>query len=103
MSEVPTRSYVYFIAAGEFIKIGYSRSLRHRLHKLLTDVPDPELLWIEDGTVKQEKCFHRQFAHIRARGEWFHKTPELLAFIRQRHLLLRPDLALPPMLVETAQ
>jgi sRNA-binding protein len=37
-----------------------------------------------------ERKLHRQFAHIRARGEWFHRTPELLTFIEQRKHLGRP-------------
>jgi T5orf172 domain len=77
--------YIYFVKSGEFIKIGYSRSLEARFHKLRTDVPVAlELLHIEQGSVKQEKCFHRRFAAIRSRGEWFHHRPELLAFIEER-------------------
>jgi hypothetical protein len=78
-------SFVYFVASGEFIKIGFSKSLKARFHKLKTDVPvELELLHIEPGTPKQEKLFHRQFAAIRSHGEWFRRTPELIAFIEER-------------------
>jgi len=76
---------IYFIEAGDFIKIGYSRSMEARLHKMATDVPgELKVLHVEPGTFKQEKIFHRHFAAIRGRGEWFRKTPELLEFIGQR-------------------
>ena len=79
------QGFIYFIDGGEHIKIGYSRSLESRLHKMGTDVPgEIKLLHIEPGTFKQEKVFHRHFAAIRVRGEWFRKTPELLEFIEQR-------------------
>ena len=79
---------VYFIESGEFIKIGYTRSPVARVRKMLTDTPiAPHLLHAEPGTFKQEKLFHRHFAAIRSRGEWFQKTPELLAFIEQRKRL----------------
>jgi len=77
--------FIYFIEAGDFIKIGHTRSPVGRGHKMRTDNPfDLKLLHIEDGTFKREKLYHRHFAAIRVRGEWFHKTPDLLAFIEQR-------------------
>lgn len=77
--------YIYFMASGDFIKIGYSKSPDARFIKMSTDSPmDLELLHIEPGTVRQEKVFHRHFAAIRTRGEWFHKTPDLLNFIEDR-------------------
>jgi hypothetical protein len=80
--------YVYFIEAGDYIKIGYTRSIKSRIIKMMTDVPmEPKTLHLEPGTIKQEKIFHRHFASIRARGEWFRKTAELLEFIEQRKRL----------------
>ena len=29
----------------------------------------------------KERDFHKRFAHLRLRGEWFRKAPELMAFI----------------------
>jgi hypothetical protein len=51
------------------------------------------LLHIEDGTFKREKLYHRHFAVIRVRGEWFHKTPELLTFIEQRKRIIAGGVA----------
>lgn len=77
--------YVYFIEGGDRIKIGYTTNGRARRKKMLTDAPvDLKLLHIESGTFRVEKMLHRQFAELRVRGEWFRKTPELLAFIEQR-------------------
>jgi hypothetical protein len=77
--------FVYFIEAGDFIKIGYTRSPVARGIKMTTDSPfELKLLHLEDGTFKREKVIHRHFAAIRVRGEWFRKTPELLEFIEQR-------------------
>lgn len=77
--------YIYFIDGGECVKIGYTRSIEHRIKKMLTDAPvELKVLHIEPGTFKQEKIFHREFATLRVRGEWFRKAPELLAFIEQR-------------------
>ena len=54
--------YIYFVKSGDFIKIGYSRSLAARFHKLRTDAPvELELLHIEGGSVKQEKCLPPAF------------------------------------------
>ena len=76
---------VYFIEGGDFIKIGFTRSPAARSKHLMTDSPyEPKVLHLEPGTYKTEKLFHRQFAHLRIRGEWFRKAPEILEYIEQR-------------------
>ena len=76
---------VYFIDGGDCIKIGYTNSPEARSIKMATDNPtELKLLHAEPGTFKTEKIYHRQFAAIRVRGEWFRKTPELLEFIEQK-------------------
>jgi hypothetical protein len=78
-------SCVYFVGASHFVKIGFSRALDERLHKMRTDVPfEIEILHFEPGTAAEEKKLHRRFAAIRVRGEWFRRSPELLAFIDAR-------------------
>jgi hypothetical protein len=77
--------FVYFVVSGDFIKIGFSRSIDERMFRFATDSPLPvELLHFEPGTFKTEKIVHKHFAHLRARGEWFRKTQELLDYIEQR-------------------
>ena len=81
---------IYFVEAGDFIKIGFTRSPESRAQKMLTDSPhEIKVLHIEPGTFKQEKVFHRHFAALRVRGEWFHKNVELLEFIEERKRISR--------------
>lgn len=79
---------VYFMDGGDLIKIGFSRSLETRMIKMGTDLPGGvKLLLVQPGTFRTEKVLHRHFADCRHRGEWFHKTPELLAYIEERKKL----------------
>ena len=79
---------VYFIEAGDFIKIGISIRLSGRVREIKTHCPSPiKVIHHERGGRNFERELHRQFAHIRSHGEWFHKTPELLAFIESRKRL----------------
>jgi len=83
------RSYVYFLAAGDFIKIGTSRAFTERMHKVRTDIPfQIEVLLLEEGSTKEEKALHKRFAAVRHRGEWFRRTPELLRYIDARKRLV---------------
>jgi T5orf172 domain len=80
--------FIYFIASADAVKIGYSSNLEGRFRKMATDASARlELLHVEPGTMNQEKLFHRHFEAIRSHGEWFRKTPDLLAFIEQRKSL----------------
>lgn len=76
---------VYFIEAGDLIKIGFTRSPVGRMRTIKTGCPLPmKLLHHEAGSLKSERELHRRFAVLRVRGEWFRKAPELLAYIKQR-------------------
>lgn len=83
----PQKSYfVYFIsaAAADFpIKIGISQSRHIRFASLQNALPyDLEILALmptEDPLL--ERRLHRQFAGLRLKGEWFRRTPELMAYI----------------------
>jgi hypothetical protein len=77
--------WVYFVDGGEHIKIGYTRSIEHRLKRMGTDLPTgPKVLLMQPGTFKTEKILHRHFSALRVQGEWFRKGPELLEYIEQR-------------------
>lgn len=87
--EAPQEGWVYFIRGGEWIKIGYTRSARERIKKMVTDAPvELKILHVEPGTFKIEKLYHRHFAALRTRGEWFRATDELMAFIEQRKAIV---------------
>jgi hypothetical protein len=69
---------VYYLRAGDRIKIGTSANPRARLAQLSFD----ELLAFEPGTRVLEQRRHAQFAaHRFGRGEWFAAHDELLAHI----------------------
>lgn len=76
-------SHVYFIRAGQAIKIGVSGNVRDRLSALQIGHPDKlELMGSIAGTVVTEAAIHTAFAPDRLRGEWFRASPGLVAFIK---------------------
>jgi len=84
-SKRPKRpSFVYFIECGDYIKIGYATSVRSRLSNLAIATPFPlKVLATIDGDKHTESTLHTRFADAFHKGEWFRRTPELLAFIDQ--------------------
>lgn len=85
-------SYVYFIEAGDFIKIGVSRDPIIRLGQIRAGggVAAPEglstanarLLAVEQGDRFEEKALHKRFAEHRHTGEWFAKNDRLIHYIK---------------------
>jgi len=78
--------FVYFISAkavGFPIKIGISKDRHLRFMSLQTALPyDIDLLALMPTTDPiMERRLHRQFKHLRLRGEWFERTPELEQYI----------------------
>jgi hypothetical protein len=76
---------VYFVRAGEHVKIGHTAG---RVHKRLAQlqIGNPyrlELIGTMAGGPQQERAMHRRFAHLRAHGEWFQAAPDLLAAIAE--------------------
>jgi hypothetical protein len=81
-------SIVYYIRRGRVIKIGTTVVPVMRFTNLMPD----EILAFEPGTVKVERMRHRQFQHLRCRGEHFRPEPELLEHARQlRRIHGNPD------------
>jgi hypothetical protein len=73
---------VYFLEAGDLIKIGFSRDLRSRIGAILASLPFPSvLLHSIVGTERMERYFHNRFATFRVRKEWFRKEPRLIEYI----------------------
>lgn len=75
---------VYFIEAEghDLIKIGYAIDLQKRFAGMMTSSPAPlTLLGILEGGPKLETTIHERLATHRAHGEWFHKTPEVMAVV----------------------
>ena len=77
---------VYFIGSGEFVKIGISADVMGRMEELQRW--DPVLLEVlavepmpSGRAVRRERELHWRFQLDRVRGEWFRKSPALLAHI----------------------
>lgn len=77
---------IYFIQLGDNgrIRIGYSKDPTKRLKTLQTGVPDAlNLLGVLNGDKAREEAIHQRFSDLRAHGEWFEPSVELVDFIRQ--------------------
>ena len=75
------RGTVYFVRAGERVKIGFTKDLDRRLVQLQNFFPDPlEVLLSMPGSILMEQELHRRFAADRLRGEWFLCSPAIRAF-----------------------
>jgi len=73
---------VYFIGAGDRIKIGFSHRPTERLKDLQTSHHlKLELLATMPGSYQTEARLHKQFAHLKQKGEWFVSRPELIEYI----------------------
>ena len=86
----PRKPKVYFVERMGYIKIGTTRHLGKRLRDLacvgVTMPPGVtpgkvEVLLVVRGSERKERWLHKRFAHARVAGEWFHPTPDLLAYI----------------------
>jgi len=77
-------SFVYFIRAGEHIKIGRTSNIYNRFATIAREVPDKcVLVAIMPGSAGQERALHTRFSHLRANGEWFRADGDLLSFIAE--------------------
>lgn len=75
---------IYFIQAGDLIKIGYTVDIKKRLIALRTSSPVALiLLGIMPGGPKVEAELHERFASSRRHGEWFHRNARLIRFIKE--------------------
>ena len=77
------KGFVYFLRCEQFVKIGFTESLRRRLADHKTSNPMPiTVLHTMPGTMADEAKLLLKFAHLKHRGEWFNATPGLLNFIK---------------------
>lgn len=76
-------SMIYFIG-GDVGGIKIGRTIRPHMRLVRLQIGSPieiRILAVEPGGVAEEKAYHRRFASSRMHGEWFARTPELLAHI----------------------
>jgi hypothetical protein len=69
--------YVYYVRIGDVIKIGTTGAFKQRMNTLMPD----EILAVEPGGLQLERLRHREFAHLRVRGERFSPGDDLMAHI----------------------
>lgn len=85
---------------SDLVKIGYTKdeaSLHRRQTTLQTGVPwKLEVIrTIEDAGQWMEAWFHRQFAHLRHKGEWFSYDPEMIDLIPDAATFIRNHNGIP--------
>lgn len=67
---------VYFLVRYDQIKIGTTRNLRSRVTEMQHEMQD--ILAALPGGYALENEWHRRWAHLRVRGEWFRAENDLL-------------------------
>lgn len=74
--------YVYFVQAGDRIKIGRATDLGRRVRTLQTaHHEDLALILSIPAHAALEAAIQQRFDHLKTRGEWFRAAPDLVAFI----------------------
>jgi hypothetical protein len=76
------RGTVYFVRAGDRVKIGFTTDVRRRISELQTFFPEPlELLLELRGSVLVEHELHRRFADLCLTREWFRLEAPIVRFV----------------------
>lgn len=76
---------IYFAYCGSLdrLKIGTTTELKKRLSALQTGCPEPlELIGTIPGGRVEEAALHREFQHLRLKGEWFRGDEQMMERIR---------------------
>jgi Meiotically up-regulated gene 113 len=74
--------YVYFVRAGDRIKIGRAVDPAQRFRGLQVAHPEElSLVLTIPAHAELERAIHARFEHLQERGEWFRLEPDLVAFI----------------------
>lgn len=92
IKQLEHETFIYFIEAGDYIKIGYSRDPIRRLSQIRggknvkspdrLDLSRARILAVEQGSQSEESRLHRRFAEHRTSGEWFEKNERLAHYIK---------------------
>lgn len=66
------KNMIYFIKAGDYVKIGYSVLVEKRFIALKCDCPiDMEMINVVEGNRATERDFQHYYRDLHHRGEWF--------------------------------
>lgn len=75
-------TWIYFMECGKFIKIGRAINPRTRLGGIQSGCPYPiKFLAAFEGEEAMEKEMQDSFIDCHHRGEWYHATDDLYAFV----------------------
>ncbi len=78
----PAASGVYFVRAGDFVKVGRADNVRTRLTSIQCHQPvDIVLLAVHLGHGDEEADYHALFARFHVRGEWFRWCDEIASVV----------------------
>lgn len=85
--------YVYFLWAGNRIKIGFSTKPYKRIFTLQTGISAPvKMMLAVVGTPKEEKALHRLLSDFRVQGEWFVANEAVRRIMMESAILGHPAL-----------
>lgn len=78
-------SYVYILYSAGLLKIGTTIDPQARVEGLRSSSSSPvSLIWLTHGNADDERALHKRFAKDRFKGEWFHPSDALRAFIAEK-------------------
>jgi len=81
----PKDLYFIFNPQLNLVKIGISSNVSQRLNNLTNSVGvDLKLILFYAGFGHTEQALHYHFKKLRAKGEWFHFTGELVKFVEEQ-------------------
>lgn len=84
VEESASARLVYFIRAGDRVKIGTAAEPLRRLREIQVGNPEVlELLHTMPGKHADERRLHKRFASHRLAGEWFHYADEIQQYVEQ--------------------
>jgi hypothetical protein len=86
--------HLYFIRAGNAVKIGRTVNIVNRLGKMQADNHEElDCILLLNGRGQDEALWHKTFSRLRIRGEWFARTAELVETIEhvREHRDWKPD------------
>lgn len=87
-------SGVYFIRAGQMVKIGVSVNVAARLRDHQISSSEPlYLMLVMPGNAAKERELHARFKSKRVHGEWFKIDDEIAAYVAEQRLKLRDKVA----------
>ena len=80
----PSEGGIYFIRAGQYVKIGRAKDVSRRVVRLqVGNHLKLHLMLVVAGDATTERALHAHFGHLRKGGEWFRYTGELRRMIRR--------------------